>query len=156
MDTYFIDNFATPALDHRFLYTELIDAEDIEGLDSDEFDNVMGLAEEKLCDISYSTFCEEYPEINKKYYVDKLIPSKHISIQYDYPLISPVIMLYYSKFGFSANEIATIIQKQYQDFYANSKRYLPKNVRYYEDLCIRFYVDDEKSGVTYIRIGVDT
>lgn len=129
----------------------IIAADDI-AEESDEFDEVT----DTLSRMSFEEFDLRYPLLHQKYYVEKSITTKHIQVSFHFPLLAKIKKLYYNELGFSLNEIATIIQKQYIKFYANPERYLPKGAYQLEDLSIRFSVMNVIDTVTYIYVGVDT
>ena len=113
----------------------------------------------------FSTFKKRYPVLHTKYYIDKEIKSKHITIEYNYPLIAPIKKIYKSVTGFSLNDIATIIRNKYLKFYEDYEaaevnntipRYLPKNVIEFNNLSIRFWIDEAENDIPNICIGVDT
>ncbi len=153
--TYFINNDGMIALDWCIV------AEDIHDPTLDNFDEVL----DELSNMRFSTFKKRYPDVHKKYYIDKEIKSTHITIEYNYPLIAPIKKIYKSDTGFSLNDIATIIRKEYLKFYEDYEaseingsipKYLPKNVIGFDSLSIRFWDDESGNDIPNICIGCDT
>ncbi len=141
--TYYITNKGTVALDHSSA------VDDIFEMESDEPDEII----DKVNRMRFTTFKKKYPTVYKKYYVDKYVKKTHITIEYSYPLISPIKKIYKNAKGFSINDIATIIRNQYMKFYEDHEaaevnntipRYLPNNVNEFNSLCIRFWFDEKE------------
>jgi hypothetical protein len=111
MNEFYVNNSGSPALGFRSI------TNDICGMDADydERDELL----DKLSDMKLSKFKSTYPKIYRKYYKKKLIDAPRIVINYHYPLVTPIDKIYTSENGFSINDIATIIQTQYEKFFDN-------------------------------------
>ena len=145
MDTNeFYVNAEDCALRLSSLSSELYN-DDASHSDDDVLDNIL----DELNNMDCAAFQNKYPEIYKKYFIDKVIQSSHIIIYYHFPLFAQISKIYLSQNGFSIGEIATIIQNQYKKFYKNREiaitnnlipKYIPIGAYELSSLYLRFHI----------------
>ena len=134
------------------------------GDEDDKYDYIL----QDLEDMDLDTFKNKYPSAYKTFFIDKISESPHIIINYSFPLIWPIQKIYVSDGGFTVNQIAKIIRSQYNKFYEDHEKsmkegripkYLPKEVRDYENLSIRFWItftNEKKYGYGLRHFDVGT
>jgi hypothetical protein len=137
----------------------LVDVDDDHGMDAILYE---------LYDMDISRFRQLHPDIYKKYYEDKIIESKHISVSYWYGFVASIEKVYVSETGFSISDIAELIRAQLQKYnreYNEAKREerTPKhltipvckywNVRF-DILCKPLGMDNECYGCYRGKCGV--
>jgi len=154
---FFVNLYGKPALQFGVAVDDIIHEKYGEHDEFEHYDEIL----DQLSRIHTNNFIKKYPEQYDTYYCKKIITSTHITINYNY-LIAPLIKIYCSDDGFTINDVALIIQKQYRKIYINHKksllnnkisRYLPIDKIYYESsfrFSIKISTNIPKIDVYYI------
>lgn len=138
-----------------------------------DFDHQDDLSDE-LSNLSPTDFKNQYPKAYHKIFKEKIVKAKNICITFRFPLLCSINILYANSNGFTINNIAKIICREYRKFYKDhnkainngkTPRYLPINVRNFEDLNLRFGLssryralsyNDDGEDIPQFMVGVDT
>jgi phage-related tail protein len=120
---FFVNVSGKPALCFNAAVDDIVDEKYGNHDDLDEyFDAIL----DQLSRIHTENFVKKYPEQYDKYYCQKLITSKHITIKYNY-LIASFEKICCSNDGFTINDIAMLIQKQHKKMCVNHKKSITSN-----------------------------